>query len=287
MGSMGAVRSSQAAELLAPTAELRGMLAEMRREIDILRRRDALRETQLLGLRSDFERAARIQQQLNGELPVLHGAVLAYFTHPVDRVSGDFHFARRTSTNTVSLGLADATGHGLAAGLISAALTGMLDLAVPTGSLCANLLSILNRQLLSYAFDDCEFVTAVLAEYDENSRKFRWARAGGPPPVLIRKGHSPRRLKSEGLPLGVEAVCEFEPAEIQLEPGDAVLLHTDGMEAVHTRIAGSRSDEDFLHWAERRVAQGIDTLAGLMPSATYTTRAQNDDVTTLLLQVVR
>lgn len=253
------------------------MLAEMRREIDILRRRDAIREIQLHNLRTELDHAARIQRQIAGELPAIQRASLSVFTHPADRVSGDFHYARRSTAGRVALAVADATGHGLSAGLIAATIQGALGRANETGWNGVKVLGQLNEQLVSYDFSECEFVTAVLAEYDENTRALRWVRAGGPPPVLIREGEAPRRLMSRGMPLGVEADCAFEPAEIQLQPGDALLLHTDGLEALHTRLSGSRDDDQFIRWIAPRT--------GTLEQHFVAGRMEQDDITSLVLRL--
>lgn len=274
---MKSVGTFESAQLRAPTAELRGMLAEMRREIDILRRRDAIREEQLHNLRTELDHAARIQRQIAGELPAIKKASLRVFTHPADRVSGDFHFARRTGPGRVTLAVADATGHGLSAGLIATTIQGALGQANETGWNGVKALGQLNAQLVSYAFSECEFVTAVLAEYDETTRVLHWVRAGGPPPVLIREGEAPRRLMSRGMPLGIEADCTFEPAEIQLQPGDALLLHTDGLETLHTRLCGSRDDNQFIRW--------IATRTGTLDQHFLAGRMELDDITSLVLRL--
>jgi len=283
---MNSVGTYRAAEVVAPTAELRSVIAEMRREIEVLRRRDAVRETLLREWRNQLDHAARIQRQIEGDLPALQGASLSVFTHPADRVSGDFHVVRRTSPRTVVLSVADATGHGLAAGLIAAAVKGMMAHALRTPCPAADVLDHLNGQLLGYAFSECEFVTAALAEYDEPTRLLRWARAGGPPPILIRDGSAPRRMVSEGLPLGIQADATFVPAQFQLQPGDAVLLHTDGLEALHSRTRGIRSDVDFLDWVAAHVTLGFAEFVKAPPRGFGASHAlESDDITSLVLRV--
>ena len=290
---MSPTTSFQIAELTAPTAELRSALAEMRREIEIMRRREEIREEELRRLTAEFEQAGRLQRQLiAGPLPTIQGAELSAFAHPADSITGDFHHARWIGANIVALVVADSTGHGLAAGLLSATVMGSMhaqeENADSSLSDPAEILARLNRNLLSYSLDDCEFVTAVYAEYDETARTFRWSRAGAPPPILIRRGAGARRLDSPGLPLGVDANAGFSCAEVQLEPGDTVLLHTDGLETLHTQCTGSRDEQDFLEWIEEPnemdmqsfLREAVDRCALKSQLA-----GERDDMTLLVLRV--
>jgi hypothetical protein len=77
------------------------------------------------------------------------------------------------------------------------------------------------------------FTTAVLAELDTRTGTLRWLNAGHPPPLLLRGGHVVRALETEARPpLGLGDLVDAPPAEPaveQLEPGDMVLLYTDGV----------------------------------------------------------
>lgn len=290
---MNPIISYRNAELTAPTAELRSAFAEMRREIEIMRRREEIREAELARLTAEMEEAGRLQHQLlTGPLPEIRSGELLAFTLPAGRVSGDFHIARRTGAARVALIVCDATGHGLAAGLLSAAVMGSMPAeagaedSVPADP--AEELTRLNRHLLSFALEDCEFVTAIYAEYNEAGRTFRWSRAGSPPPILLCRGEKARRLDSPGMPLGVEEEASFSCAEVQLKPGDTVVLHTDGLESLHAQCTASRDEQDFLQWIER--LRKKDLISSLREAADRYARkgqtsGERDDVTLLMLTV--
>jgi phosphoserine phosphatase RsbU/P len=282
------------AELTAPSAELRAAFAEMRREMEIMRRREEIREAEISRLSAELDEAGRLQRQLvTGPLPEIRGGELSAFTHPADRISGDFHLVRRVSTNRVALVVGDATGHGVAAGLLSATVMGSVHAndEAEDSSLHdpAVELARLNRNLIGYSLDDCEFVTAIYAEYDETARIFRWSRAGAPPPILLRRGEKARRLESPGLPLGVEAEAAYTCAEVRLEPGDMALLHTDGLEALHTQCTGSREEPDFLRWIEqlneRNLESSLREVADRHPR-TGQASDERDDMTLLVLRII-
>ncbi len=259
----------------------------MRREIEILRRREAIRETELAGLLAEVEQARRIQQQVGcGPLPVIRGAALCAYTNAAGPISGDAHRARRLGDSAVALFVADSTGHGLAASLLSTTIIGAMY--SPLRSAAPDcVLERLNLQLLSYALVDCEFVTAVCAEYDETTRVFRWSRAGAPPPVLLRGGVGAQRLDSAGLALGIDAQAGYCCREIQLQPGDTILLHTDGLEALHARCTNTRDERAFLGWVGRLCECGLTaSLDGLAAqSGASRMPAHRDDITLLSLHV--
>jgi serine phosphatase RsbU (regulator of sigma subunit) len=149
-------------------------------------------------------------------------------------------------------------------------------------------LTRLNHALLNYSLNDCEFVTAVYAEYNESTRTLRWSRAGAPPPILLCLGAKARRLESPGMPLGVNADVAFTSTEVPLGPGDRVVLHTDGLETLHAHCTGSRDEQMFLEWIEKlnekelqsalREAADRCVLNSQLPG-------ERDDMTLLMLRV--
>lgn len=252
---MSPTHSIKNAAFTAPTAEMRNAISALGREIDIMRRREEIREAELRRLTDELEQAGRLQRQIiAAPLPTVRGAELTALAHPAEGISGDFYHVRRIDDDRVALVVADSTGHGLAAGLLSATVIGSLNSlgAGPKSELDdpAKAFSRLNRDVLNLRLNDCEFVTALHAVYNETTRTLRWSRAGAPPPVLLRRGMRPRRIDSTGLPLGIEATAEFSCVEIQLQSGDTVLLHTDGLESLHAQCTGSRVERDFLAWIE-------------------------------------
>jgi serine phosphatase RsbU (regulator of sigma subunit) len=100
-------------------------------------------------------------------------------------------------------------------------------------------------------FGPDRFVTAVLAELDLASGQLRWSIAGHPPPLLLRGGKIVKTLEGDvGLPLGLG--IHASPATEALEPGDKVVLYTDGL------VEARSADGEFF---------GIDRLVDLIRRA--------------------
>lgn len=209
---------------LATTADV----AELRRAWRAQRRTIAR-------MRDQFDRAAALQRDLQAPMPPVAGAVLQTLFRPAGDVSGDSVHAARLDESNVAIVLADAAGHDLAAGMLSMVVMQSLRSAgrnASTGSACdpARVLLQANEDLLDAGLTDGSFVTAVYAVYHETTRTLRWARAGAPHPILVRRHHPPNRLASQGVVLGAVRRPHFETGEVRLQPGDAVVFHTDGLD---------------------------------------------------------
>lgn len=107
------------------------------------------------------------------------------------------------------------------------------------------------------------FSTAVLAELDTVSGMFRWVNAGHPEPLLLRGGRLVKTLSAAPRPpLGLGYLLDTQDATIgveQLEPGDQVLLYTDG-------VVEARSPDGEFFGAERLADLVIRHLAGGLPA---------------------
>lgn len=74
------------------------------------------------------------------------------------------------------------------------------------------------------------FATACIVIYDPTLRRMTWTNAGHPYPVVVPRSGTPYLLEqTHGPPLGVDATVRYEHSSLVLEPGDTVLLYTDGL----------------------------------------------------------
>ena len=73
------------------------------------------------------------------------------------------------------------------------------------------------------------FTTAVLSEYNPNSRRLTYVNAGHNAPILRRANGTLETLEAGGLPLGIRPATNYETASLELKPGDALIFFTDGV----------------------------------------------------------
>ncbi|GIF78160.1 PP2C family protein-serine/threonine phosphatase [Asanoa siamensis] len=153
--------------------------------------------------------------------------VVTAVLEPCYEVGGDaFDYA--VDGDVARLAIYDAVGKGMRAALATAATLGAVRAGRVGGAGLAEGAAAADRVLVD-EFRDSRFVTAVLAELSLSDGRLRYVNAGHPPPVLLRAGRAVRTLDGGGrTPLGVLA-GDTPVAEAVFEPGDRLLLYTDGV----------------------------------------------------------
>ncbi|MFE3637363.1 SpoIIE family protein phosphatase [Streptomyces sp. NPDC059168] len=143
-------------------------------------------------------------------------------------VGGDWFSAIELPDEAALFVVGDVAGHGVGAVATMAQLRFTAKGMVSTGSSLTGALARLN-QLLLQSRDARSTATMVLARYDRSSRVLTWTQAGHPPPLLVRDGEGRYLDRPRGMLLGASATPLYESAEIRVEPGDRLLLYTDGL----------------------------------------------------------
>lgn len=184
--------------------------------------------------RKELEEARTIQQSLLPRvLPADERYQLAASYEPLEEVGGDWYFASVDLVGKLSLQIADVSGHGLSAAFI-ASMT-KLALIASDRNRPNELLTEMNK-LLQAQIPAGKFVTMGACLYDPKSGVVQWSRAGHPPAlVLARASGQVRQLKGEGFPIGFDEAKRFSLEEERLQPGDALLLFTDGISEAQNR----------------------------------------------------
>nr|WP_308048550.1 SpoIIE family protein phosphatase [Streptomyces sp. TRM72054] len=164
-------------------------------------------------------------------------------------VGGDWYSAIELPDGTALFVVGDVAGHGIDAVATMAQLRFTAKGMVITGSSLTGALNRLNTLLL-HSRDPHGTATMVLAHYHPGKRRLVWAQAGHLPPLLLRDGEVRRLGRPGGMLLGASTTPVFEEAECRLEPGDRLLLYTDGLV--------ERPSEGIDHGLER-LAQALVT----------------------------
>ena len=184
---------------------------------------------QLTAIRSELETARQIQLSiLPREMPQIHGLDFAARYLPMTEVAGDFYDFITVDDNRIGALIADVSGHGMPAALISS----MLKIALAEQSSCASdpiqvLLGL--NQALCGKFQG-HFVTAAYVFIDMEKNILRYAGAGHPP--LITKDNASAKVNEmleNGLFLGAFPDATYTSVEAPFKTGDWCLLYTDGI----------------------------------------------------------
>ncbi|MFH0245509.1 SpoIIE family protein phosphatase [Streptomyces sp. HK10] len=142
-------------------------------------------------------------------------------------VGGDWYDAVVLPSGQVLLSVGDVAGHGIEAATGMVVLRNALRGLATTGAGPAQILAWLNT--VAHHLTENVTATAVCGLYDPDTRTLRWARAGHPPPVLVRRGEAATLPLVGGLLLGAVAEAGYEEEKLVLETGDMLLMYTDGL----------------------------------------------------------
>jgi sigma-B regulation protein RsbU (phosphoserine phosphatase) len=206
---------------------------ETQLRLRLMRRQLEQQNDELEKWRRELERdlaAARLtQQSLIPQKPLsLPGWQIATCYHPVIQVGGDIYGWVRMKDGRVLFWIADGTGHGAAAAL----LTTLAKLLFQYGSMDhespATLMEGVDNDFRSI-FGSTSFMTAMCVALDPATGRAQVVGAGHPSLLVVHHDGTTQSVASVAPPLGLIKRTEFTETVIQLEPGDAFLLYTDGL----------------------------------------------------------
>jgi hypothetical protein len=186
------------------------------------------------------------------------------------------------------VGIFDAMGHGLgAAGVAAFALSAYRHSRRAAMDLVATHAAM--DEAVGRQFPDDRFVTAVIGKLDLDTGVLTWIGAGHPPPLLIRGGRRTRSLELSSVPpLGAGVPGDPVVAEESLEPGDLLLLYTDGLIEARDPDGEPFTLDAVSRFIEREAAAGQtapETLRRIRHAIIGRERAQlRDDATALLVE---
>ena len=213
-----------------PLNQLRSVVKEQSRQLEEDRRREAETEFEL-------EQARRVQQRfVTNILPMGRGLSFGYQYRPSRMVGGDMFDVVAVGKNRVAIMMADVSGHGLAAALLTSVAKVLFRTGAEQCHEPAKLLRWLNRQISSYLATG-EFLTVFLGLWNVDSHMFSYSGAGHPPALLFTPGtRSVERLHVSPGIVGTKPDGEFSAASVKLSTGQRIVCYTDGItEAMNDR----------------------------------------------------
>ncbi|MCU1330676.1 MAG: serine phosphatase [Bryobacterales bacterium] len=179
-------------------------------------------------MQADLKAAFELQTViLPQKAPAVEGLDIAIGLRPARQISGDLYdfFAHPDGHFVVAFG--DSSGKGAAAALYGAMLSGLMRTLAPHRRSPAELMKALNDELAN-RHTAGKYATLALLLWHPHSREFTIANAGGSPPMVLRD-HQPMNIDIEGVPLGLLAHRNYEETVFKAEPGDMVVLYSDGV----------------------------------------------------------
>lgn len=206
-------------------------------------------------MESEFRIASEMQQALLPEAPPqVAGLEITGWSQPSKEVGGDFYDFLEFKPGVIGLVLGDATGKGVPAALLTTQCASALRTLASQFSDPSELLKRTNHEFHKRVSATHRFVTLLLMVIDTNTGIACYASAGHPTPLLINSNTGQSRWLEEatGFPLGIMPDAEYQCIEFQLEPGDTILIFSDG-------LTDARNHDDILY-GEDHIQASVEAL---------------------------
>jgi sigma-B regulation protein RsbU (phosphoserine phosphatase) len=236
---------------------------------------------------AELRQARDIQRGLlPKQIPQLPDFAIAGAWEPARIVGGDYYDVIRLSKDKVAICIADVAGKGISAALlmanVQAAVRAFASESTPPSRVCAQINSVLFTNTAPE-----KFVTLFYGVLDARTCTLEYTNAGHLRPLLMHWNGTTIRLENGGALLGVFPDWKYEDSIVQLDPGDLLLLFTDGItEAV--AVDGEEFGEGRLvEAAEQFVRGSLDEFqSDLLARVKHFCNSQLSDDATLLIVAV-
>ena len=212
----------------------------------------------------ELQEAREIQRNLLPKsIPQVRDYEIAGMTQPVRFVGGDYYDVVRVSKTQTVLCIADVAGKGMPAALLmsslQAALKPLLWETLSPREVCRRL----NRILCDIA-PVGKFVSLFYAVLDSHEHRLTYCNCGHNPPMLVRADGSACELNAAGAVLGQFPDWIYEQSDLQLKPGDELLMFTDGLVEACNAAEEAFGEERLIRIAQKNAAMSAEQLKTLL-----------------------
>ncbi|MCG6193104.1 ammonium transporter [Leptospira sp. FAT2] len=215
-------------------------------------------------IQNDLSTAKKIQSGIIshkdrtlGELEV----IVRYL--PLSEVGGDFFDIMELRPGLTRVFLADATGHGIQAALITMAIKAIYESLKRGIYSVTEILYHLNNEFLHTFKNLNQFFTCIVLDIDTNSGNVRYASAGHIPQYLIGP-EGIQKLEKTGRIIGAVSKTQYTSKDVKISPDSKLVLFTDGLVEqwnVHKEEFGEERVESLIHSLNTQsIREGIDSI---------------------------
>jgi PAS domain S-box-containing protein len=254
-----------------------------------LREANRLLEDRQREIEEDLALAARVQQSLAPASLVWGGTRVESYFHPVLTIGGDFGLVSPID-GQLNMMVCDVSGHGIGSALVANRIYTETMALLQANTPLDEVLRELNRFFLETIGGTVFMFTVAAARIDYGGRRMVFAGAGHPPAMLVAPGKEPRQLESQNMVLGAlgNAMSTTPVSEVALEPGDRVVLYTDGITDVFDargEMLGVEGVQKFVR--ETSSLPLVEMKHGILARvAEWREGPPTDDVSLVLLEVL-
>ncbi|MHC4475001.1 MAG: PP2C family protein-serine/threonine phosphatase [Planctomycetota bacterium] len=212
---------------------------------------------------------------------------------PAEWVSGDIYDVAHIDDQHIGFYIADAVGRAMPAALLIIFVKQALVMqesavnhyrTIPP----SKVMERLNLQMTAQKLSGYQFATCCYCLLNTKTLELAFSRAGHPYPILIRSNERPRQLEIQGSLLGIFEQSQFPQETIQLQPGDKLLLYSDGAEPFiggFDDLTGFNFSDEFCQIRDLPAVQMIDEFNKLVNKKKIAP-SEVDDITALALEIL-
>ncbi len=227
------------------------------------------------------------------QLPNCDEAEWATAFQPAEWVSGDIYDIVRIDEQHIGFYVADAVGHAMPAALLTIFLKQALLMRETIENNYrvfspAEVMSNLNVRMAGQKLSGYQFATCCYCLLNIKTLQLTYARAGHPYPIFIRPQEQPQQLEIRGSLLGIFEQAEYIQQTMQLQPGDKLLLYSDGAEPFigsFDNLTGFNFSEEFREIKDLPIVEMMDKFDTLVQNK-ETAPSEVDDITVVGLEIL-
>ena len=211
---------------------------------------------------------------------------VAAHSTPCRYVGGDFYDLLSLDDGRSVFSLGDVSGKGIAAALLASMAQGVMQAQFSGGLSLTEVITSLNRVIVQKSASN-RFITLFCAVLDKEGN-FNFVNAGHNPPILARADGSLELLSTKALVLGAFDFAQYKAHQVKLEPGDVVVIFTDGVTEAVNAANEMFSDERLEQLVKASVSLSAEQIKNrILEDVLAFTRGlpQGDDITLIALKM--
>lgn len=237
--------------------------------------------------RLQMNKARQIQRNLLPHSDELEATGIHHAYLPAEDVGGDFFDIHKVAEQRVAVYIGDVTGHGIPAAMSAAMLKVLFQHTSARLDDPAAVLSEINRRFHAVTLDG-DFASMFMGVVDHENHRMTYANAGHEIGYIVSCRGEVRELTSTGLLLGIDPLACYEVAHIDANPGDMVVLLTDGLVETmspENHPLGRGPIRDALAIAGERTAQQVIEQLLQLADEHRQAQPQLDDITLVVVRI--
>lgn len=220
--------------------------------------------------------------------PSIDGYDVAGTSRPATQVGGDyFDFIQTGQPNHYGFTVADVTGKGMPASLLMASVRSVLRTQIENGYSIRKTMQLVNHAIFNDTPID-KFITLFYGDLNYKDHTFKYINAGHTETFLVDYNTNEiRSLTKGGVMLGIQEEIDYDVGEVELEPGQQIVIYTDGIDEAQNAEGEFYGIERFKNWLLKHPNSSASETMELLIKEIENfrgTNKQTDDITLIFIK---